>query len=92
MAVLQFKKEVRGLLTVEQWDVLVALGKVREPPPSINWPKSGISCSAVDHVTGRPCGAHMWDRIETVVVYGELRRRLRCDVCGNNRETRSIAE
>lgn len=82
MVILHFTKQVRSLYTPEQWDVQVALGKVREPPPSIEAPRSGIGCPRVDNITGRQCGAHLWDTIKTVEINGELRRRMYCQVCG----------
>lgn len=97
MDILQFKKKIRGLYTLGEWDVLVGLGKVWEPPKSITSPQSGIMCNRVDRITGRFCSAHLWDSSETVLFNSEIRRRMYCGVCGNGRRDedelhRSIAD
>lgn len=77
-----------ALLTIDEWDQLVAEGKVKEPPVSTTTqPRSGIGCYRVIRVnrdgSKKICMAHLLDLDRFVLSPdGELRMAMGCGVCG----------
>ena len=53
--------EIRGLITLDEWNIRADRGEVQEPSVSPYLPNTGVECPGANHVGRGICRAHLWD-------------------------------
>lgn len=76
--------ETKGLRTLEEWDRLAAVGKVREPIYKADAPNTGIECPDYNSLSGGLCRSHLYDLpfFDIDDETEEKRRYVCCRTCG----------